>query len=88
MEGEHFLAHLGHIYPHGDLADPFAFYLVGLQEVLPGIAVETADAKVLPTPVLVLFVEKLGQVLDPGVMEMVIPVLDIHACLLVLHFLR
>ena len=69
LEGELVFTLLGHLQPNSCLTDTFTVYLVGLQEVLPGIAVETADAEVLPTPVHVLFVEKLGPC--PSVMETV-----------------
>ena len=64
LEGELVLALLRHLYLNSCLADSLTVRLVGLQQVFPGITMETALTEVLLLPVLALVVEELVEVLD------------------------
>ena len=69
LEGEVVLALLWHLHPDSCLSDSLAFWLVVLQQVSPGIAMETALTEVLLLSVLALIIEKATEVLDPGVVK-------------------
>ena len=53
------------------VCDTAALRLVGLQQVLPGVAMQAALTEVLPYPVLTLIMEKAVEVFDPGIMKIV-----------------
>ena len=69
LEGELVLTLFWHFHPDSCLSDSLAFWLVVLQQVFPGIAMETALTEVLLLPVLALVIEKATEVLDPGVVK-------------------
>ena len=69
LESELVLAFLWHLHPDSRLADSLTFWLVVLQQVLPGIAMETALAEVLLLSVFALVIEEAVEVLDPGVVK-------------------
>ena len=63
------LALLRHLHPGSCLCDSLTFWLVVLQQVLPGIAMETALTEVLLLSVFALVIEEAVEVLDPGVVK-------------------
>ena len=69
LEGELVLTLLWHLHPDSCLAYSLAFWFVVLQQVFPGIAMETALTEVLLLSVLALIIEKATEVLDPGVVK-------------------
>src|SRR6056300_346379 len=70
LEGELVLTLFWHFHPDSCLSDSLTFWLVVLQQVFPGIAMETALTEVLLLSVLALIIEKATEVLYPGVVEL------------------
>lgn len=58
------------LHPHRRLPNPAAFWLVGLQEVFPGVAVKASLAEVFALPVLALVILEAVEVFNTGVVEL------------------
>ena len=59
-----------HLYPNCSLADTFALWHVGLQQVLPGVAMEALFAEMFAPVVLALVIQQSIKVLNPSIVKL------------------
>ena len=70
LEDELVLGLFRHLHPDCGLADTLALWLVGLQQVLPGVAVEAALAEMHAVFVFALVIQQSIKVLDEHIVEL------------------